>query len=1059
LAAKYGGRYLTPILESVEGKQAAIDNANARITGLESGTLPPGPRPEMPLPRGEGGGILTRLRTQAINQNAQINEHIEATAPTQSAAKSLQNEFGTTTNQSAFQTRMQTQMETGVNAMDRTQGINMADWARDAERLTPAQRSQVDLIAAYQNELESREKLFQQAMRDKTPTNDENLRYGFNAYDSAYLRGEIAKAMADPAVANVANVIPAVNRQMLADGVRHGFTTSADEAYLNKNRPWQMPTVDPETGKIQSGLVQLDITPGKGPQTIQTGALTAKFQQYVERYRDMQFNARNRALKDNDISNQSVNPNAPRVFTPVEATFVDKAGNKVVKSTEGGSGRDITIFENGKPIKYNINNSGIYRAVTSNVAQQNLFLDGLNSMRRLAQSGATGVSGSIFAQRPFSIIQAARALFDIPFQRSPGQIGGPIEALTSRYGLPLRGDLSFIPGGIYQSAANGAAAVAKGLGDMLAMPSHPVSIGLRKVLGNQWTDGWSTLLHEQYANSVMADMRSRGYGGGSSFAYVEPQTYSFERGGKYGVRTTYANPVANLTPDLFNRIPSMAKLPGGRGALATYINLRAMARDVHDGIADGPNTFFYRLNRDFNPNMTSEDAATAARSLLGDPTMTGAHPAVKAFGRVVPFANAIIQDMDRMYQNFREAPIAFPLSMFGALTAAAAAERFTAMYWGQSHVDHMNNQSLDQQAADFRFYHSHDPNDHTIFSVSQRLRPFVPYIRELVSTATGAYQLREDEPEWDRMLGTLGDLWHHHITVNTQDAALHGLTSVADIQVPPILQFLAAVGGKKIESIPRMVLKNIESGESPFSMSQLFTDTDKPSKVPGQSTSNYVSHNDGSWLHGVLNSLNTGLATAYQQFIADPMMRMDAGASRGDAYASAMGDVVQNWKDQTPLLNWVWGNNVRAPTYNPLRESVGNAMHVIDLVGGKPDILDYGQASPGSTESIVVRGSDKPPADPTMREMWLETGEFKQVLAPYKKQLMDVEAKIKEIQSSELNAEDKRKVVNQMQAKADDAAAQVDQQIRWFESHLSRLVGGKTVNFPINWDRGPDQFH
>ena len=95
---------------------------------------------------------------------------------------------------------------------------------------------------------------------------------------------------------------------------------------------------------------------------------------------------------------QNADPvNRPQIVTPIQ-NYREPVG-------EGKApGRVITVYREGVPYSYHVDNTHVFDALKNNRAQSNVYFNGLDAFRRSMQSGTTGVSATVLGQRPFAAI-------------------------------------------------------------------------------------------------------------------------------------------------------------------------------------------------------------------------------------------------------------------------------------------------------------------------------------------------------------------------------------------------------------------------------------------------------------------------------------------------------------------------------------------------------------------------------------------------------------------------------------------------------------------------------
>jgi hypothetical protein len=383
------------------------------------------------------------------------------------------------------------------------------------------------------------------------------------------------------------------------------------------------------------------------------------------------------------------------------------------------------------------------------------------------------------------------------------------------------------------------------------------------------------------------------------------------------------------------------------------------------------------------------------------------------------------------------------------------------MLGGPDHVDHLENQmSTQQREANATFYHDPtNPLNNTQISLPQRWRWMYPYILETVASGVGAFQAHQGEPLYNRVVDSLADMFQHHVQASTQTSARHGFTDMIDVSPGVNTSAVNSLGGGRVNPPISTIIENAMYGRPLFE--NIIQSGDAQSKVPGQNGGNTnLSHNDSRWLQNFLSSFGSGLGTAYQTYWQHPSERYEQGASAGEIWDGLKGDVVQNFKDNTPMGNIIWGNTARLSKYNPLDESVSHSLQAIRDVGTRNNMTSIGYAGAGPTGAVLVHDTDKLPDDPVMKDMWLRVANFAPTLAPIESQRNIISTQMQKVDSSSYSAQDKRDVMNGLTGKYNDLTATLDGKIKLLNAQLSQMAGGRVVNVSsINWHGTPDQFH
>lgn len=1066
---KLGGKILNPIIESLPGatKYTGAAEHNAALAARDAGNIKPGGPPigEVKLPGG-ADSPMTRLSQRTVDSNRVINAFTEATAPTKTAAAELEATTGTTNSHAAQTKIIGSQMMTGVSEATGRVHPKLDQIVRSIDQLNEGEQKVLDIGLFSRDELDTRKDLTQKLINDikrgkkggtEIPAfDDTQVRHNFYNTHSDDLRHAVALMENNPKLAAIADQIKALNLSHIDEMEARGRITKAVAADVRRVRPHYISSVDVE-GKITHPFGERGAARWEGFDDIPTRSWDTLVQHYDAVYKDMAKNDWIRNIVKNALDWQGADSTRPIIFkekvSPKMTEKVDPVTGQVtpnptvMEATPGPKERTITVHTPDGPKTYHVYNTTLWKALHGNNSQVGALVGGANTLRKLYQSGTTGVAGSIIAQRPFAVTGLLRNALQIPIDRTPGTIGGPIERVLGKG--HYRGiDPFFVAGSIAEAGRGAGAVMAKNLSIAMSSADHP----LRKILGDKWADAYATKLQARYLGSRAGQRHAQGLGGAGTQGTTDLTAWQL---GESTRRT--ANPLSDVAPTLW-RSNGFTRLPGGKGTTATFINLKALLRDLHQEVQDGANSYYYELNK---AGIGKRRAAYESQRVLGDPGHMGSGPWAQGLGRSIPYFNPMVQDAVRLARNFRDAPFATTMGTVQTLGALAVAQTLTAMLGGPDHVNHMEEGLSNQQrAANARFYHDGtDALNNTQISLPQRWRVLYPIILEMVSTALGAFQAHGDEDIRQRLIHTISDFFSHHIQNSTHTSSLHGLSDMTDMVIPPQISAIPALLGSTESIQPHLgtLIQNIETGQ-PWNSGMLRPQTE--SRVPGQtSDSTIMSSNDGQWLQQVLGAVFGAAGKAIADtYGASKQRMMQEGGGFWSALTGFGSDAGQNFRDNAPWGNIVWGNTARLTTYNPMEESVSSALNAMRQTQSPTNSTSLGFASSGSSKPLAITGEPTKPTDPVMFQMQGIVKNYYNSMAPLLKEISDIKVQMKQSQSIGLSGSDKRAVGNDYAVQLNNSYAKVDARIKQMNEVLSRMVGKPVDVRTIDWSRDRGQF-
>lgn len=1057
---KHGGKILNPVIEALtDTKPITAAAHNANLAAIDAG-VPGLQRGEAPLPGG-AGTATTRWANNLYDSNRIIDAFTDATAPSETAAKTLEATTGTANSHAAMAHIIGAQMRSGVSEATGRVHPKLYDIVNNIGRMTDGQREVLNYGLHAADELDTRKVLWREAMAQQGAGNrvipsldDTQMRHNFYRVSSEDLQHAVNLMDNDPMTFGIRQQIKALQRSNIDEMVQRGRITPQDAANILRDRPNYISSVDAE-GRLTQTFGERNPERWEGFQNIPNNAWDSVIQHYQAVYKDMAKNDWLRNVIDNGLRWQQADTSRARIFTektsPKMTDRVDPATGRITpqatvwEATAGPKERTINVFTRDGMKTYYVDNTQLWNAMKNNQTQLSAAMNGANWFRRMYQSGTTGVAGTVLAQRPFAVTNLLRNALQIPVDRSPGTIGGPIERAlgVGRY----RGvDPLFMAGSIAEAGRGAAAVIAKNLSNVMADVNNP----LRRILGDQWANDASAWFEQRYQNSRAAGRHAEGIGGAGGAGTSDLS--AAQLGEAQGMMS---NPLATTQPTLW-RNNGIVRLPGGPSATSSYINLRTLLRDLHQEVSDGANSYYYELNKNV---IGKKRAAFEARRVIGDPSHGGAGELAQKLGQIVPYFNPTVQDTVRMMRNFRDNPFTYTMGTVQVLGTLALAQTFTAMLGGPDHVNHMEEGLSNQQrAANATFYHDpHDPLNNTQISLPQRWRWLYPMMLEMTATALGAWQAHSDEGIRERLIHTLADFFSHHVQNSTVTSQLHGLSDMTDIPLPVgSAAITAALGGQQLQPHLGTAIENYMHGQP---LTAGFVRNPSEARVPGQTAdSTFMSSNDGQWFQQTLGGLWGAAGKAIAQEAGATWQRIKEGHGIWGALTGLGSDAGQNFKDNAPWGNILWGNQAKLSAFNPMEESVSRALDAMRKTGSPADATSLGFASRGSNKPLAIT-DPKPAKDPTMQQMQGYVHQYYGSLAPIIKEISDIKKQKAQADSLGFSAGSKRDIGNNYSVQLNGAYAKLDAHIKLMNERLSQMTGKHVDIRSIDWDRGLDQFH
>lgn len=1064
---KIGGKVLDPAYKLLTGEldqrptPANIANFNANLDAIDNGIKISSDggagRGEAPLP-GKAGTVGTNLAQAGWDRTRVLSELVTATTDNTPAAKlatqNLLAELGNTNGGSSLATRIGEQMATGVNDATKSVLPKPSEMAERYAVLSPAQQKawEEGMQSASENDYRN----IKRARYGTKPFVDEDLRTNFVDAHTNVLQTKQAAMMADPQQAALADLAHSIVQQNWDEAVTQGRLTASDAANFKLTNPNYIPTMD-INGRPSGGLFNVDQPGGTGWQIPNTNVLNSIISHYGKFYDTLGHNTLTDQILRHLETWQAADPARQRIISPIENYKKPVGQGKA-------PGRVITVYREGVPYSYHINNTHVFDALKNNRAQANVWFNGLDAFRRSMQSGTTGVSATLLGQRPFAAIGLLRNVPQIAIDKSRGvKFGVADQWLQDVTGGRISNRMGIDPtqyiGSINAGVRGAAAVTAKNTAVLLRNPANPVTKMWVAMKGQPWVDNYAAWLDRKYAASDAAIRRREGAQGGGTGGLTDLPTFN-----RSVSNTAGFNPLADAVPQAFDtdriHIPlTHVPIPGTKGAVSTWINFRTLLREANQEIYDGANSYLWKQN----PQLSPAVRAFESRRTIGDPSMQGDSAVARFLGTTVPYFNPSLQDTVRALRNFRDNPGGYVMGMMGTLVMLNSISLLTAMLGGDEHMNVLEREITSHERASnvFFFHDTQNGHNYTELNLSQRYRAANAMVQELLALGSGAFGLRKGEPLFDRLLHSIADVWSHHMSFATQSGMAQGASDFLDfVQPPQIVQTLAGMAGKNINPVLGSVATNYIEGR-PLNTG-VVTDVGAASRIPGRQQNSYISKDDNGWWQRLMSNtmgiaghaMYDHLSKAWQQLSEDPNIHGVANAMSG-----LVGNAGQSWRDNAPFGNMVWGNNVKMNYRNPMEENLQGAMEHMRTMPKAEDIYAAGFTRPGGLPATQKTPNVNP--DPTIQQMLVTVNNYYANLnASVQPQINDLKKQLDDIDNNpHYDARMIRELHNAQVAKINAVVEQGDLLVRQMNMELSQMAG-KTVHVKaFDASKGLDQFH
>jgi hypothetical protein len=1047
---KYGPRAINVTSDALRGIERDPAVVSKLLDDVTAGRAVPDKIPAMPLPN-DASGVTRRMAQSQLNQNAILDELAKGVTDSKAEADALIAKNHQINQAGTMNTRMEHQFRSGVSPSGRV-GPSMMDNKIMVDQMTPAQQQLADNLAWAKNEWSNRT----DPTRGGTPLGGGDP-LTFRNYDDNTIRSMIAQGEADPAVKAWYDHWKSTKDFVLDDAYQSSLITKSQYDQAQKLYQHWMPTVA-QDGQIIHSWNPRSAGQYTGWELPPIKAWDAQASYYDSVYRDMTRNAWQRDWMNRLQSWTQNNPEYRGLIREVPAPHAETL--------------DIATA-NGQRF-FEVNNPWL-RNSFKNPTTMAHALSWASKIRQMAQSASVGTM-ALAGGKFFAPIHMMRYMMgtaaNLPREMYSGYIDRALrQSIGAR--IPGRFDPTAIPGIAAKAAQDVGSMFVKNMHDVLSNADHPDTRALKAFIGQSGVDSWRQWLNNRYMNTNLAARIEAGVSGGGGFGVrdVEPR--------QVGVKGAYArDPLHTVAPTVSNPsgLASRAPLSGPfgplkRGLVASYIDLKSLARDIHSAILDSPNAWAYDINRP-NPEMMTHGQLDKSRlahysqSVIGDPATHGTGAFAQSNAAKLMFYNIALQSGASTLRSFRDHPLTWAAGMISPLIMGSLAESISALVSGPEHVAHLEQHTSSQQkAANFFIYHGpgSDPNNHTEISLPQAARFLAPVIKELTHSFVGTWHALSDKSTYDKVVGAISEMFSHHVHTDLGAQMTSGAIDAAGFPIamsPGATAAVTALGGKAPGNIPATIAENVNQNRP--ALGGMLSPSSQAS-IPGQEGgANEMSKSTWDALRGTLHSVFGIASDALINAAHNSGKRWDATHDPSWVLRGLASDYAQNTADQNRWGNILWNKQLPTSTRGPIDERVDRALDSLKATqNAAKDLQFQGLTRKGGEQLPVVR--DNPvPEDPTMRSMYLSMSRthaaLSKTLLP---QISDIYKQLETLKDTPMMAEEKRRLADDLTYKLTAKKQQVWGQIESLNDQLSYMAGGRHVDVskPIHWGKGVEQFH
>jgi hypothetical protein len=576
---------------------------------------------------------------------------------------------------------------------------------------------------------------------------------------------------------------------------------------------------------------------------------------------------------------------------------------------------------------------------------------------------------------------------------------------------------------------------------------------MTSMVGKPMMRSLSDKLMDIYGNSSVATAGQLGIGGQSLQQRMRLPVFNRDAGSDRTIRLMSAQIEPRM---LLNR--------DGSASMRPFIyNAQRAISDAFVNASEATHQFLYKLNKD-NPNFSKEQLAFETRSIVGDPSRSGAGAIPQILRTHIPYSNVAVQGTGRLGRAFLEAPINTSLAMVTSLASLSALSLLTA-FRSNNNLHHLMNETSDEQrASNVIVYNGENGGqDALMFALPQEMRPFHPIVHNIVLHGLNMAGAAVDAATRTDTLTFLKNLAFDHIDKSAVEAAKHGINdALGFFDLPPYLKLgLAAAGGSGRVDLARM-WNDAATGN--FGLNSIVNPPPANHPIPNQSPNDQTVRGADGKRWSAMWSTILGLGGSLVDHAFDLGRYHAQGNSWLDSVGIAGKDWLQGLKDYNPQGNTLlWEPNIRLALSPHIVDEAHRALVEMRKTEGA---FTNQAASPGVLPGnlhleVPTYGQEgKLPQPGPLRDMYILTsGVLNGLNRSVLPQINQMKQQMDAVDAQGMDPDQKRKWMNDRTRDITDKYRYVMDRVYDLNSQLSQVAGTPVdIGRGINWQGDMSQF-
>lgn len=998
--------------------------ANPRSSMTGEAVVPPVP----------GAAPTDRIVETMLDSAGPLKKSLIAMGNEDTAAR-----VGLFSNESTVVSRMQWLYDTGV---DNVSGRRFMPLREHTDRL--AQLKAVD-EGAY--ELYSRARYAADELDNRMTNN--GIRHNFADVDSNALSQIVADARRIPAVSNLLDEAKQYTDNFTQWMVHRGLVSPAEAAQFRNMRPHYLPSANFE-GLIDNPLTRRDVSRNLGINQIPVHAAELQKQHFEAVFRAAEDNMWKRDVLKAYSDFQSVNPQRAQLVKVV-ATPMN------IQGQSQGAAKDRMFLnvrnDQGQLVTYEIMSPDVHRWLTQVGGHR--AHEYLRAQRSLMESFTTGryswLTGNVMAPL-IAAYNGSISSIVRPHGMSYGLVDTALQKVTGgRVGLP--GDVTgTLVGQPIAAAIDAGSMISERIARMLHPEANaPLNNMLRSMLGDNLVDAMALNARDRYMRSQYAERRRFGLVGSAGMdATNVPNVQSSIAP---GAPTSALN---NMTPELFRaydpKVPmTNITIPTPGRALA--IKTDGLIGELHRLITESHASWAYRVNKG---RMPAEQLVHQVRRLTGDPSEVGTSRVMQAANAAIPYFAPSVQGTRRVGQAIADQPLSTSMGIFNGVVLPVLGSVYLAMLAGDEAIDYMLNETnTDRFASRVSFVWGDPTRDRVDFAVDPVMRPVMAAAKsfaiDLFLSAA-----RADPESFSDAIAVLTDLFSKHLTTQQLNNIGSAATSVVEPGLPPAARAVAI--GAAGKDLPMGWMHDALKGNNP--MIDVATQRSIPGavRVPdpifgADMQSQYVKA--AFAMLGMVGSQLPGLVENYnysKMLTDDPIY--------------AMANVRDQWlmqaRDSLPTVNGLlWKHEFPVSPRSTFVEAVQEKVKKLsELSGVRTAEMSGGMVTRhrGRLLDPGTQMEDKLPADPQMRQLHAQLGNYNTVVNKMNMAALDIRKQLDALGTTGQPVAMVRTQKNALTKEYHNQMSEMAGFLNYIEAFMSEQYGRRIRIDDIDWKGTLDQF-